>query len=271
MVQAGPKLDFAQVPYDEYVHADTLHALQQPRTTDPGEMSFLVVTQVMELYFKLIRFELEHAQLAVRADDVSGSLAPLRRTALHLEGLNGAWHGLRWMTPGDFNRFRQQLGEASGFQSAMYRHMEQLLGLKVESLIRPFRRDPRVHQELMAALRAPSLWDDVLALLARRGYPIPDEVLHRDRSVEHGPHPAVEDAWVEIYRDERPENYLRLLGEALTDVAEQFQRWRELHVTMIRRTMGAKAGTGGSTGLAWVQDRLARIPFPELWSARTRM
>lgn len=267
----GPKVDFESVPYDDYVHASTLLTLQQPRTDDPGEMSFIVITQVMELYFKLINYELGHAQRAIQKDDGWGALAPLQRATLHLTALDGAWHGLRWMSPADFNRFRGELGEASGFQSAGFRYLEQLLGMKAESLVRPFRRDRRLYQQLTEGLHAPSLWDEVLALLARRGYPIPPEVLERDRTVDHPPHPAVEAAWVDIYRDDSPTNELRMLGEALTEVAELFQRWRERHLVMIRRTMGAKTGTGGSSGLEWVKSRLARVAFPELWSARTAM
>jgi tryptophan 2,3-dioxygenase len=265
----GPKLDFPdQVPYDAYVHATTLHSLQQPLSKDPGEMSFLMVSQVMELYFGLARFELREVQRSLRDDDVWGAVPPLRRTALHLEGLNAAWRSLRWMTPGDFNRFRSALGEASGFQSAMYRHLEFLLGLKSEPVIRPFHRQADVHAELVEALHAPSVWDDVIALLARRGFEVPVDT---DLSKEHEPHPSVEAAWVEIYRDDRPDSALHALGEALTDVAEQFSDWRYKHLVAVQRTMGAKPGSGGSAGAAWLTRSLARVVFPELWSARTAM
>ncbi|MEH0842779.1 tryptophan 2,3-dioxygenase family protein [Micromonospora sp. CPCC 205711] len=267
-----PTLEFAdRVPYDAYVHASTLHSLQQPVTSDPGEMSFLMVSQIMELYFGLTCHELRQAQRDLRADRVWEALAPLRRAALHLEGLNAAWRGLRWMTPADFNRFRNQLGEGSGFQSAMYRHLEFLLGLRDPALIRPFRRQEQVHGELLAALAAPSLWDDVIALLARHGHDLPADLLTRDVSVEHGSHPLVEAAWVEIYGDDGPRNELRLLGEALAEVAEQFGDWRWNHVKAVQRTMGAKVGSGGSAGLAWLQRSMARVVFPELWSARTAM
>jgi tryptophan 2,3-dioxygenase len=268
----GPILDFDdRVPYDTYVHASTLHTLQQPLTKDPGEMSFLVVSQVMELYFGLARFELREVQRLLRDGDVWGAVAPLRRTALDLEALNAAWRGLRWMTPADFNRFRTALGEASGFQSAMYRHLEFLLGLKSESVIRPFRRHADLHRELDAALHAPSVWDDVIALLARSGFDIPPDALTADRTREHESHPAVEAAWVEIYRDDRPENALRALGEVLTDVAEQFGDWRYKHLVAVQRTMGAKPGSGGSAGTTWLMRSMARVVFPELWSARTAM
>ncbi|MBM0257743.1 tryptophan 2,3-dioxygenase [Micromonospora sp. 4G55] len=267
-----PTLEFAdRVPYDAYVHASTLHTLQQPLSTDPGEMSFLMVSQIMELYFGLTCHELRQAQRDLRADRVWEALAPLRRAALHLEGLNAAWRGLRWMTPADFNRFRNLLGEGSGFQSAMYRHLEFLLGLRDPALIRPFRRQEEVYDELRAALDVPSLWDDVLALLARHGHDLPADLLERDVTVEHRPHPSVEAAWVEIYDDGGPQNHLRLLGEALTEVAEQFGDWRWNHVKAVQRTMGAKVGSGGSAGLAWLQRSMARVVFPELWSARTAM
>lgn len=266
----GPILDFPeQVPYDAYVQASTLHSLQHPLSKDPGEMSFLVISQVMELYFGLARFELREVQRLLRDDDAWGAIAPLRRTTLHLEGLNAAWRGLRWMTPADFNRFRGALGEASGFQSAMYRHLEFLLGLKSESVIRPFRRQTDRYAELHEALHAPSVWDDVIALLARRGFDVPTEV--PDRTQERPPEAKVEAAWVEIYRDERPENALHALGEALTDVAEQFGDWRYKHLVAVQRTMGAKAGSGGSAGAAWLTRSMGRVVFPELWSARTAM
>ncbi|MFC8848447.1 MULTISPECIES: tryptophan 2,3-dioxygenase [unclassified Micromonospora] len=267
-----PTLDFAdRVPYDAYVHASTLHRLQQPLSDDPGEMSFLMVSQIMELYFGLTRHELREAQRCLRADRVRDALTPLHRAALHLEGLNAAWKGLRWMTPADFNRFRNLLGEGSGFQSAMYRHLEFTLGLRDATLIRPFRRQAEVHADLRATLAAPSLWDDVVALLARRGFDVPAEVLGRDVAEDHRPHLAVEAAWVAIYDGEGPGDELRLLGEALAEVAEQFGDWRWNHVKAVQRTMGAKVGSGGSAGLAWLQRSMARVVFPELWSARTAM
>jgi tryptophan 2,3-dioxygenase len=266
-----PTLEFTErVPYDEYVHATTLHSLQRTLSGDPGEMSFLMVSQIMELYFKLIRHELIQAQGFLRADDVWATLTPLRRAALHLEGLNAAWQGLRWMTPGDFNRFRDLLGEGSGFQSAMYRQVEFRLGLKTASLIRPFRGTSEF-ADLEAALAGPSLWDDVIALLARRGHPIPESLLERDLTVEHESDPAVAKAWVDVYRDSGPGNHLRMLGEALSEVAEQFGDWRYRHLKVVQRTMGAKAGTGGSAGVAWLQRSMARTVFPELWTSRTEM
>ena len=267
-----PSLEFAdRIPYDAYVHASTLHSLQQTVSRDPGEMSFLMVSQIMELYFGLTCFELREARHRLRADDVWGSLAPLRRAALHLEGLDAAWRGLRWMTPADFNGFRNLLGEGSGFQSAMYRHLEFLLGLKTAALVRPFRRQAQVYADLVETLQSPSVWDEASVLLARRGFDIPATPLDRDFSVDPEPSAEVTAAWVEIYADAGPDNHLRLLGEVLAEVAERFGDWRHQHLKAVRRTMGTKVGSGGSAGAAWLRRNMAREVFPELWSARTHM
>ncbi|MET0422856.1 MAG: tryptophan 2,3-dioxygenase family protein [Actinoplanes sp.] len=266
-----PTLEFgARVPYDAYVHASTLHSLQRTLSGDPGEMSFLVVSQIMELYFNLIRHELVQARDQIRAGQVWPALLPLRRAALHLEGLNAAWQTLRWMTPGDFNRFRDLLGEGSGFQSAMYRQVEFMLGLKNPALIRPFRGSGEF-DELTAALNEPSLWDEVIALLARSGHDIKPELLDRDFAVEHEADQSVADAFVRIYRDTGPDNQLRMLAEALTEVADQFGDWRYKHLKTVQRTMGAKPGSGGSSGLAWLQRSMSRTVFAELWTSRTEM
>ncbi|MGY1616020.1 tryptophan 2,3-dioxygenase [Geodermatophilus sp. SYSU D00691] len=269
---AEPILEFAEAtPYEQYVGVRQLQALVRTVTDHPAEPSFLVVTQVMELWFTLLRREWELAQRRLRADDLDGALAAIRRSVHHLRSLNASWGSLLWLTPGEFNGFRDQLGEASGFQSYEYRHVEFLLGLKAESVVRPHRGLPAVHADLQRALAAPSLEDDVLLFLARRGLPVPDEVLDREPTETHPAHPAVTAIWVDVYRDPRPTNELFALGEALTDVAEEFLTWRQRHVTAVRRSMGAKPGTGGSAGLAWLERSAGRVVFPDLWEARTAL
>jgi tryptophan 2,3-dioxygenase len=265
-----PVVEFAEAtPYEQYVGVRQLQALVRTVTDHPAEPSFLVVTQVMELWFTLLRREWETAQRDLRADDLDGALAAIRRSVHHLRSLDASWGSLLWLTPAEFNGFRDQLGEASGFQSYEYRHVEFLLGLKAESVVRPHKGLPAVHADLRRALADDSLEDDVLAFLARRGLPVPAEVLERDRSVTHEAHPAVTALWADIYRDPRPGNELFALGEALSDVAEVFTTWRQRHVTAVRRAMGAKPGTGGSSGLAWLERSAARTVFPDLWAART--
>jgi tryptophan 2,3-dioxygenase len=265
-----PTVEFAEAtPYETYVGVRQLQALVRTVTDHPAEPAFLVVTQVMELWFTLLRREWELAQRQLRADDLDGAIASIRRSVHHLRSLDASWGSLLWLTPAEFNGFRDQLGEASGFQSYEYRHVEFLLGLKAESVVRPHRGLPVVHADLQRALAGPSLEDDVLAYLARRGLPVPAAVLERDRSVTHEPDPAVTGLWADVYRDPRPSNMLFALGEALTDVAEVFTTWRQRHVTAVRRAMGAKPGSGGSAGLVWLERSAARVVFPDLWAART--
>jgi tryptophan 2,3-dioxygenase len=265
-----PKLDFeGTTPYEDYVHASVLHSLQRPATGVPQEMSFLVVTQVMELYLGLLAFELRHARDRLRADDVPGAVTSLRRCVLQFTALRAAWLPIARFTPREFNAFRGALGEGSGFQSGAYREVEFLLGEKSPSLLVPHRPIGAQHARLAAALTEESVYDAALALLARRGRAVPAEVLRRDVTQPYEPSPAVEKVWAELYADEPGE--LQELGEALTDVAEQFMGWRRDHLMATRRAMGAKSGTGGSAGVVWLERRTRREIFPELWTARSHV
>ncbi|GAA2637047.1 tryptophan 2,3-dioxygenase family protein [Streptomyces vastus] len=264
-----PHLDFqGTTPYEDYVQADVLTHLQHTLSDDPGEMVFLVTTQVMELWFTVIVHEWETATMALRQDDVPVAVAALKRSVRELEALNASWKPLGQLTPAQFNSYRNALGEGSGFQSAMYRRMEFLLGEKSSSMLVPHRGAPRVHAELEKALHEPSLYDEVLRLLARRGYAIPAAVLERDVSLRYEPSPEVEQVWASLYAGDDSSELTRL-GEALTDVAELVWRWRNDHLVATRRAMGAKAGTGGSAGVAWLEKRARKNVFPELWTARS--
>ena len=264
----SPKLDFGgTTPYEDYVHASVLHSLQQQWSKDPREMSFLVITQVMELYFGLLCFEWRQAKAELRADDLRAAVRTLRRSELHMQALNAAWRPIARMTPAEFNSFRDALGEGSGFQSGRYREVEFLLGEKSKSMLVPHRAVPQQHDALERLLNEPSLYDDVLAALSRQGLPIPAEVLARDVSGPYEPNAEVEAVWADVYRGGTRD--LLELGEALTDIAEEFARWRYDHLLATRRSMGAKTGTGGSAGVAWLEKRTQRSVFPELWTARS--
>lgn len=266
-----PHLDFAgTTPYEDYVKADVLTHLQHTLSDDPGEMVFLVTTQVMELWFTVIVHEWETAAEALRGDRVPVAIDALKRSVRELEALNASWKPLGQLTPAQFNSYRSALGEGSGFQSAMYRRMEFLLGEKSASMLVPHRGAPRVHAELEKALHEPSLYDEVVRLLARRGHAIPGSVLRRDASLRHEPSEAVEAAWTAVYSGD-PDDELARLGEALTDVGELVWRWRNDHLVATRRAMGAKPGTGGSAGVAWLEKRAQKNVFPELWTARSHV
>ncbi|WP_236241831.1 tryptophan 2,3-dioxygenase family protein [Streptomyces sp. CC228A] len=268
----APNLDFGgTTPYEDYVQADVLTHLQHPLSDDPGEMVFLVTTQVMELWFTVIVHEWETASRALREDDLPVAMDALQRSVYELESLNASWKPLARLTPAQFNAYRSALGEGSGFQSAMYRRMEFLLGEKSASMLVPHRGAPRVHAELEKALHEPSLYDEVLRLLARRGLPVPAEAVERDLSQRYEPSPEVEAVWAGIYADRDQHSELVRLGELLTDVAELVWRWRNDHLVATRRAMGAKTGTGGSAGVAWLEKRARKNVFPELWTARSHV
>ncbi|TSB17852.1 tryptophan 2,3-dioxygenase family protein [Streptomyces benahoarensis] len=257
-------------PYEDYVRADVLTHLQHPLSDDPGEMVFLVTTQVMELWFTVIVHEWGTACEALRRDDLPVALDALGRSTHELTALNAAWQPLARLTPAQFNAYRGALGEGSGFQSAMYRRLEFLLGEKSASMLVPHRGAAREYAELEKALHEPSLWDEVLRLLARRGHAVPAAVLERDPAERYEPDPAVEAVWAEVYAGEQDSD-LVTLGEALTDVAELVWRWRNDHLVATRRAMGAKMGTGGSAGVAWLEKRARKNVFPELWTARSHV
>ncbi|WP_037911809.1 tryptophan 2,3-dioxygenase family protein [Actinacidiphila yeochonensis] len=269
---ATPTLAFeGSTPYEDYVQASVLTHLQHPLSDDPGEMAFLVTTQVMELWFTLLVHEWSTAAAALRGDDLPAASAALRRSLPQLESLNASWKPIAHLTPAQFNAYRSALGDGSGFQSAMYRRVEFLLGEKSASMLVPHRGTPSAYAELEKALTEPSLYDEVLRLLARRGLPVPPEVLDRDPAGPYEPHPGVEAVWQGVYSAADQDGDLVALGELLTDVAELVWRWRNDHLVATRRAMGAKPGTGGSAGVAWLEKRAAKNVFPELWTARSHV
>ncbi|ACU70006.1 tryptophan 23-dioxygenase [Catenulispora acidiphila DSM 44928] len=268
----APRYDLGgTTPYDDYIRASALAGLQQTRTDDPGEMAFLVTSQVMELWFKLLVHEWQTAGAALRDDDLPTAMTALGRSLDELQALNASWLPLARLTPTQFNAYRPALGDGSGFQSAMYRRLEFVLGERSASMLVPHAGTPGMQAELKQALGEPSLYDEVLRLLHRRGYPIPQAVLDRDLAQRYAGDPAVEQIWAEIYAAPEREPELVRLGETLTDVAEAIWRWRGDHLMATRRAMGAKVGTGGSSGVAWLAKRADALIFPELWTARSRV
>lgn len=268
-----PILDFGgeRSPYDRYGEVDALLGLQKPASGQHDEMVFLISGQLMELMFKLLVHELTEARRLVAADDVRGALVTFGRVARVQELLVSSWDVVSTLTPAQFLRFRDHLGTASGFQSAGYRQLELVLGNKQQAMLGPHRGSPLTHARLRAALAAPSLYDEVLALLNRRGHRIADEHLGRDLSRPYEPHSSVERAWLEVYADPGPGNDCYLLGEALISVSDLYRQWRFRHLITVERVLGAKPGTGGTSGVAWLRRISEHRFFPELWSVRTQL
>lgn len=254
--------------YTDYLYTDTLLSLQRPRTGEPAELSFIISSQVMELLFTLIRHHWEAARDALEDDDPAAAVAALRSAAGAQDVLVESWSMLATLTPTEFARFRDELGAASGVQSAAYRRLEFLVGNKSAAMVRPH-RDLPARAGLERTLAEPGVYDAALRLLRRRGYPVPESAAERDWRRPYTPDHDVERAWARVYADERPDNELLRLAEALMDTAERVTRWRQRHLTAVKRTIGAKPGTGGSSGLDWLARNAEQDVFPELWSLRT--
>ncbi|MYW02370.1 tryptophan 2,3-dioxygenase family protein [Streptomyces sp. SID3343] len=256
--------------YAHYARMDDLLALQHPLSPADTEPGFIIMSQVKELLFKLLHTELSTARDQLGKDRLGDALWTLRRSGRVQQVLLVSWETFSVLSPVEFAEFRDVLGSASGFQSAGYRRLEFLLGNKNAAMARPH-RDTVGHDAVLRQLHEPSLYDEALALLARRGLLQPDDSGSRDATLPYRAGSEVEQAWRTVYRDPVRHHDLHLLAEALMDTAEQFARWRYTHLLTVQRMLGAKPGTGGTEGVAW----LARISehrfFPELWSVRSTL
>lgn len=267
-----PLVDFPGTsnPYVDYQSIDLLLSLQHPRSQGYDEMCFFVMGQVKELLFRGLHFELYNAQMQIRAGEVANALDILPRARAIGEYITRSWDVLGTISPEGFNQFRDSLGAASGQLSFMYRHVEFILGNKDRRLASAFRNMPHVWPGVEAALNSRSLYDDVLALLARRGLAIDTDALERDWSQAYTINASVERAWLEVYATPGPDNDLYRLGEALMALADQLSQYRWRHFVSVQRLLGLKPGTGGSDGVGWLRHVTEHRFFPELWSIRTQ-
>ena len=257
--------------YGEYLHLDLLLAAQQPLTAEHSEMLFIVAHQVSELWMRLMRHELSAVMGCVRRDDLDPSFKMLTRVAHVQTQLLAVWEVLATMTPFDYAAFRNALGRSSGFQSWQYRLIEFLLGNKTAELIAVHKRDPKIYQQLAQTLCAPSLYDEVLRLLSRRGYEVPQELLVRDFTQPYRASKQVTAAWLSVYHNARKDWDLYELAERLVDLDHHFQLWRFHHMKTVERIIGYKAGTGGTAGVSYLAKALRLRLFPELWELRSSM
>jgi tryptophan 2,3-dioxygenase len=255
--------------YGDYLHLDKVLGAQQPLSGQHDEMLFIVMHQASELWMKLCVHELKAAIAQIRGDDLGPAFKMLARVSRVQQQLAQSWDVLSTMTPADYSAFRDVLGKSSGFQSFQYRMLEYLIGNKNAAMIEVHRRTPQIHAQLHEALHSPGLYDEALRLLARRGLPIPAEVLERDWSVPYAEHAEVTAAWLTVYRNTEEHWDLYELAEKLVDLDQRFQLWRFAHLKTVERIIGYKRGTGGSSGVAYLAKALELRFFPELWSVRT--
>jgi len=257
--------------YGDYLRLEELLGAQKPLSGDPNELLFIIQHQASELWMKLMIHELTGARDHVAASDLQPAFKMLARVARIMAQLNQSWDVLSTLTPAEYSSFRGALGNSSGFQSYQYRMVEFLLGNKRAVLMEPHRHKAGIFAALEALHREPSLYDEAIRVLARRGFAIDPKCVERDWTSLHGFDPTVRDAWVEVYRDTAAHWELYELAEKLVDLEDAFRQWRFRHVTTVERIIGLKRGTGGTSGVGYLRGVLEVELFPELWRARTEL
>jgi tryptophan 2,3-dioxygenase len=257
--------------YGAYLRLDQILSAQAPRSDQHDELLFIVIHQASELWMKLSLHELAAARAHIMADDLGPALKMIARVSRIQAQMIQSWDVLATLTPSEYSRIRPSLGQSSGFQSYQYRLLDFILGAKDRGHLRVHEPDPAVHAALTAMMEAPSLYDEALRLLARRGYAIPADHLERDWSGPYVASEAVEAAWLAIYRDPQGAWDLYELAEKLVDLEYRFQQWRFSHMKTVERIIGYKPGTGGSGGVSYLVKALDASFFPELLKVRTNL
>jgi tryptophan 2,3-dioxygenase len=266
----GAQLDFAaEMSYGDYLHLDAVLTAQHPLSPDHNEMLFIVQHQTTELWLKLMLHELRAAIAAVARDELQAAFKMLARVSKIMEQLVHAWDVLATMTPPEYSAIRPYLAKSSGFQSWQYRCLEFSLGNKNAQMLKPHSHRPELLAQVQQAHDAPSLYDEALRLLARRGLPVPESHTQRDWREPYVASDAVEAAWLVVYRAPQQHWDLYQLGEELTDLEDAFRLWRFRHVTTVERVIGFKRGTGGTGGVSYLRKMLDVVLFPEIWKLRT--
>jgi len=264
------QLDYSSsMSYGDYLHIDQILSAQHPLSPAHDEMLFIIQHQTSELWMKLMLTEIGAAMADIRADQLPPAFKKLARASRIFEQLVNAWDVLATMTPPEYSAIRPCLGPSSGFQSFQYRCIEFSLGNKNAAMLKVHAHRPERLALVQAYYDAPSLYDEALRLMARRGLPVPASHLQRDFTQPYEASDAVEAAWLTVYRE--PEKYWDLyqLGEKLTDLEDAFRVWRFKHVTTVERIIGFKRGTGGTSGVGYLRKMLDVVLFPELWRLRT--
>ena len=271
-LEKGIHVDLArQETYAGYLHLDRLLDSQRPRSGQHDEMLFIIQHQTSELWMKLMLHELDRALACVKSDDLAASFKIFARVAHIQRMLFEQWAVLETMTPSEYLTFRDALGRSSGFQSYQYRAIEFMLGNKDANLLLPHRDSPEIHAWLKARLEQPSLYDEYLRFLHRKGHPVPEDHVNRDFTRPYVKSEAIVKIFKTVY--EAPEIHWVAyeMAEKLVDVEERFQLWRFRHMKTVHRIIGLKMGTGGSSGVTFLQRALGLTFFPELWDVRTEL
>ena len=268
------RTDFSKaMSYGDYLRLDTLLSAQVPLSDPPqhDELLFIVQHQTSELWLKLMVHELRSARALLADDELSPALKRLARVKHIQHTLTDQWSVLATLTPSEYAEIRPFLATSSGFQSAQYREVEFLLGNKDAEMVKVFGHDPTTRDRLAGLLAEPSLYDEFLRLLARRGYAVPAELLDRDWSQRRPSHTGLVDVFAQVYAAPHDHWGVYETCEELVDVEDNFQEWRFRHLQVVQRTIGQRPGTGGSSGVAFLRRALDLTFFPELYEVRARI
>ena len=266
------QLDFSKsMSYGDYLQLDAILTAQKPLSPAHDEMLFIVQHQTSELWMKLMLHELRAAIGHIARDELPPAFKMLARVSKIMEQLVHAWDVLATMTPPEYSAMRPYLGQSSGFQSYQYRCIEFSMGNKNRAMLKPHEHRADLLAQVQAAYEAPSLYDEALRLMARRGLAVPASHIERDWTQPYAESEAVEQAWLTVYRNPEQHWDLYQLGEELTDLEDAFRLWRFRHVTTVARVIGFKRGTGGTGGVSYLRKMLDVVLFPEIWRLRTNL
>ena len=264
--------DFGKgMAYGDYLDLQNLLSAQHLRSDAHDEMLFIIMHQASELWMKLMIHELMAALDHLKNDELRPAFKMTARVSQIQEQLTQSWGILATMTPTDYLTFRDTLGAASGFQSFQYRTLEFMMGNKDRKFLAPHKDRPEWHAALDQVLNAPSLYDETIRLLARKGFAIDASETARDWSEPRDANESVLSAWIEVYRNAEKYWDLYEWAEELIDLEDAFQTWRFRHRTTVERVIGHKRGTGGTSGVGYLKRALEIRFFPELWDARTAL
>ncbi len=273
-LEESVRTDFrGAMTYGRYLDLERLLHAQHPMSSPAhhDELLFIVQHQTSELWLKLVLHELRGARRFLDSDQLGQALKCLARVKNIQRTLIEQWSVLATLTPREYAEFRDALAHASGFQSFQYRAIEFILGNKNGELLRIFADEPEAHELLADLLRAPTLYDAFLALLARLGYAVPEEILGRDVTTPWVFQPALVPVFRQIYEQGDTPWGVYEGCESLVDVEDNFQLWRFRHLRTVQRTIGRKSGTGGSSGVDFLRRALDLTFFPELYAVRTEI
>jgi tryptophan 2,3-dioxygenase len=273
-VEQSVQRDFTTaMSYGDYLGLHQLLSAQHPRSQPPqhDELLFIIQHQTTELWLKLMLHELRSARSLLTKDDLAPALKRLARVKQIQHTLIERWSVLATLTPSEYAEIRPFLATSSGFQSWQYRSVEFLLGNKNADMVAVFDHDPEAHALVKRLLAEPSLYDEFLRFLARRGYAVPAELLERDFSLPYRMHEGLVDVFAGVYAAPHDHWGVYETCEELVDVEDNFQEWRFRHLQVVTRTIGHKRGTGGSSGVEFLRRALDLTFFPELYAVRTRI